>query len=257
MNTNTFCICIVMGMLLASPHIRQVNAQPLETWLSFDGGYTFQKSLPLDLNIPVEQRSNGSALALSLLYGNDRAEHGVRFSYLRQQDISFHPADLPSFADRYVALTIDYQYTRYHFRDIGGLPLSFGTGPYLFVANQIIDYRASPNSTVEYNELMYGGGINITLQYLPEAPISLQLTLLNGGHLGSQEVNRENSTFSDERANGWLAEVNGEVSFRLNADWQIFAFYNWAERTEHVFQQNQRRTFQHVNLGIRYRLEDD
>lgn len=247
---------IATGLLLLMASI--ANAQVYETWLSADAGYLHQEINPMQLQMPVYEVADGFSSGLSLYYVDQGSYHLATFSYYRQSNPELRPQSIPSFSDRFLSLNINYEYTYFHFQNIADLYLDFGTGPYLFVQNQVTNLEASASGSVEYNHLLYGGGVNLVLGYnQPEFPFTARLNMVNGGFWGQQEIKQQATNSADYKAKGWLSEVNLNLGYRLNPNWKAYLLYSWTERLEYLHYRDQRRTYQAISLGISFRLEDD
>ncbi|MDR8393964.1 hypothetical protein NC796_22610 [Aliifodinibius sp. S!AR15-10] len=238
--------------------LQAAKAQVFETWLGVEGGYLHQKIVPMRFTPPVYQTAGGFNSGLSLYYADQGSYHLATFSYSLQNDPTLKPSNIRSFTDRYLSLNIDYEYSYFFLTDILDLHLDFGGGPYLFVQNQISALMASREIPVEYNDLFYGGALNLVLRYNhSEQPLSGRINVVNGGFWGRQEINQQNSSYADITANGWLSSVQGRIGYRFNPNWRGHLQYQWTERVEYSSSQINRRTLQGVGFGVSYRLEDD
>lgn len=257
MYKNTALAGLLFYLLLAGPlHI--LHAQPEETWLGADGGYLFQRIVPVDLGLPVQQQGDGLSLGLSLYFDRTRSYHKARVAVDRNVQLQLLPADVSSTVDRSISLHIDYEYTHFYFRNIADLHIDAGAGPYFFVQNQITDFQPLNNRQIEYNALHYGGGVDLVLRYNPpHSPVKARLNVVNGGFLGNKETNLGNDTQRSNRENGWFSKVNLRVAYQFHSDWEIYALGGWDERLEYATPQTQRRTFWDMAMGISFRLEDE
>ncbi|WP_395262017.1 hypothetical protein [Halalkalibaculum sp. DA3122] len=247
--------CLMLLLLLTSG---PVQAQVYKTWLSVDGGYLHQEVTPTGLRAPVYQTANGFSSGLSLYYADQGSYHLATFSYNRQNNPRLYPADISSFTDRFLSLQVNYEYTYFHFRNVADLHLDLGSGPYLFVQNQITHLQAGANSSVENNHLLYGGGVNLVLRYRqPGFPLTARLNMVNGGFWGRQEVKQQVDSEAEYKANGWMSDISMNIAYRPAVNWKFYLRYNWSERLEYLYNEQQRRTYQGISLGISFRLEDD
>lgn len=247
-----------MVLIMAVVQLQSGYCQPMETWLHADAGYFSEVSAPLHSRLPISTNGDGLAAGLALQYGNERSYHKTRVTYIRQIGPEMRPSGIEALAQRFIGLTIDYKYTHFYFRNIAGLNLHFGSGPYLFVHNQISDFQAGDSNTVTYNSLLYGGAINLVLCYnQSKVPATGSINVINGGFWGNEEVNRQNISHDAKSANGWLSAVHIRAAYRLHSYLQIYLRYRWTERLEYFSSQIQRRTGQDISLGVSFRLEDD
>ena len=234
------------------------GAQTENTWLSIEGGWLGHDIKPMEIRSPVYQQGKGAGLGLALYYDLRDKYHRGEVSYLNQPSTRLFPADIRSSLDRYISLALNYQYTRFHFQDIGNLNLDFGSGPYVFVRDQTSNYSSDNGSTIVQGNILYGGGIHLVLRYQhPDIPFRTDLYFVNGGFLGRQETDRRNTDYENTSANGWFSVLNLEAGYKLSPDWRIYLSYNGSEQLEYRSPYDRRRTLQQVSFGISYRLEDD
>ncbi len=246
---------LLVYLLMLLPH---VQAQTQETWLTVDGGYLEQQLRPLHLTSPVFRKSTGQTFGLGLFYDLGDSYHKGEVNYHLQRRSKLHPSRINASADQYASLALNYQYTHFYWHDIADLNLNFGSGPYLFVEDQTTDYPRGDDPDITSGSLLYGGGINVVLRYRhPQIPLSTGLHFINGGFLGSEEVDRQSDRYQSTSMNGWFSEVDLHVGYEVQSKWEIFLTYDWSEKLEYRSLISQRRTFEHLNLGISYRLEDD